>query len=72
MDVFCKDITIHEDVEYCGEDADPKNNLGFQIWEKSLKEVIEHKKPIVCKICKRNRSFSGLLYCYCDCSRYRL
>jgi len=37
-----KKITIQGDVQYIGDDEDPKDDPLFQCWEKSLKEF--HQK----------------------------
>ena len=39
MNEFGREIIIDQDVVYVGEGENPKDNLAFQMWEKSFKEV---------------------------------
>ncbi len=41
---YGKQITITGPVKFIGEGEDPKENLGFQIWEKALIEAVEKMK----------------------------
>lgn len=43
---FGREVIVSEDVKYIGEEEDPKDNLGFQIWEKYFKEVYTNKDEL--------------------------
>jgi len=50
---FGEELIITGEVIYIGEGEDPKDNLGFQLWEKAFKEVYEkhENSPELQKYC---------------------
>lgn len=45
-DYFGKILEITDDVKYIGDGEDPKDNIEFQIWEKSFKTVYGETKKM--------------------------
>jgi hypothetical protein len=52
---FGKKIILDSDVQYIGEGENPKDNIGFQVWEKNFIESNKYKGVLRCAQCNEER-----------------